>query len=69
MAKSVKLKHPILTGDKMLYFYEGEAPVKGGVVEITTDRPEWIQRAWMLGYRLDPRTNKSLELAEILPST
>lgn len=69
MAKTVKLKHTVHTADKMFYFYEGEAEVKEGVVTIPADRPEWIRRAWVMGYRLDPKTGENLELSDILPST
>lgn len=51
MAGNVRLKHTTHEADKTLYFYEGEADVKKGVVSIPKDRPEWIRRAWVLGYR------------------
>ncbi len=69
MGNTVSLKHTVHTADRVLYFYDGEAEVKKGVVSVSLDRPEWVQRAWILGYQLDPKTDKPLALADILPST
>lgn len=53
MADTVKLQHTHRTGDWKVYFYEGEADVKDGVLSLPIDRPEWIQRAWIQGFRHD----------------
>ena len=52
-----KMKHPILKIDTRLYFYSGEAKVVKGVAHIKSDHPEWVQNAWLRGYRIDPETN------------
>jgi len=36
----------------MMYFYDGELPVEGSVLTIPADKPEWIQRAWIQGFRM-----------------
>lgn len=48
------------------YFYDGEVDIKDGIVEIPADRPEWVQRAYIMGYRFDPATEEVLTLAEAL---
>jgi hypothetical protein len=48
------------------YFYDGEVPIVGGVVEIPLDHPEWVQRAWIMGYNRDPISEETLTLAEAL---
>ena len=48
------------------YFYDGETPIKDGVVEIPVDRPEWVQRAYIMGYRHDPVTEEVITLDEAL---
>lgn len=48
------------------YFYDGEAPISDGVVEIPANRPEWVQRAYIMGYRYDPVTEEDLTLDEAL---
>ena len=67
MSNTVRLRHSIHSGNRMLYFYEGEAQVKEGVVELPLDRPEWIKRAWILGYQYDPESGKTLTLEELVP--
>lgn len=51
------------------YFYDGEVPIKDGIVEIPLDRPEWVQRAYIMGYRHDPVSEEVLTLAEALSGT
>lgn len=65
---TVSLKHTILTGTKTVYFYEGEAVVTNGIVSIPKNRPEWIKRAWILGYKLNPKTGKPVRLEDIVPA-
>jgi len=48
------------------YFYDGEVPIVKGVVEVPQDRPEWVQRAYIMGYRHDPETEEMLTLDEAL---
>lgn len=63
----IRLKHqykdtvPLRT----FYFYDGRTVVRNGVIEIPADKPSWLDRAFMVGYRLDPETGKPLELAAI----
>lgn len=64
---TVSLKHTIWnTGIRTVYFYEGEAVARDGVITLPRSKPEWIQRAWVLGYQLDPKTGKSIDLATAL---
>lgn len=51
---------------EVFYFYDGETPIKDGIVEIPVDRPEWVQRAYIMGYRFDPETEEVLTLAEAI---
>lgn len=51
---------------EVFYFYDGEVPIKDGVVEIPVDHPEWVQRAYIMGYRHDPVTEEVLTLDEAL---
>jgi len=68
MAQTVRLLN--VKGREQLierfYFYDGECAIKDGVVEIPLDRPEWVQRAYILGYRQDPDDEHVLTLAEAL---
>lgn len=67
-AKGVSLKHTIWTdGEKTVYFYDGEVPAKDGVISIPGNRPEWIRRAWVLGYQLDPKTGEQVDLTVLTP--
>lgn len=62
-AKSIRLKHTIWNdGEKIVYFYDGELQAKDGVIVIPADRPEWVRRAWVLGYQLDPKTGRQVDL-------
>jgi hypothetical protein len=64
----VSLKHTIWDdGEKQVYFYDGELTAKDGVVTIPADKPEWIRRAWVLGYQLDPKTKKQTRLENLIP--
>jgi hypothetical protein len=66
-AKSVSLKHTIWhDGERQVYFYEGELTAKDGVVKIPANRPEWVRRAWVLGYRLDPKTGDHVKLEDLI---
>jgi len=49
-----------------MYFYDGRAEVHYGIVTLPAEKPAWIQRVFMKGYRVDPVTGKVLELAEIM---
>lgn len=49
---AVQLRHVTRPGDWMMYFYDGELPVIDATLTIPADRPEWIQRAWIQGFRL-----------------
>jgi len=65
---SVSLKHTILSdGERTVYFYDGESKSKDGVISIPSDKPEWIRRAWVLGYQLDPKTGEQVRLEELVP--
>lgn len=59
-----KLKHiyPNELPDQKFYFYEGEADVHYGIIELPRDPAftHWAQRAWMKGFRLDPETGENV---------
>lgn len=69
MAGTVKLKHTVWNeGEKTFYFYDGELVAHDGVLEIPADKPEWIKRAWIMGYRLDVK-GKPIDSLDNLVST
>jgi len=54
---TVRLLHQLYRNDATFFFYEGEAPVKEGVLEIDTDERNfetWVRRAYLNGYTLNP---------------
>ena len=52
MADTVRLRHTVRRdADSMMYYYDGEVAVKGGIIEIPATRRERIQRAWIMGFR------------------
>jgi hypothetical protein len=69
----LRLKHtlPNELPEQRYYFYDGEAIVHFGVIEIPRDgaHQHWAQRAWMKGYRIDPKTGQELSLEEVLRLT
>jgi len=68
MAKTVKLLSTKGRAQliERFYFYDGETTIKDGVVEIPLDRPEWVQRAYIMGFRHDPKTEEIITLDEAL---
>jgi hypothetical protein len=36
----------------MVFFYDGALEAVDGLLTLPVDRPEWIRRAWVSGYRL-----------------
>jgi hypothetical protein len=53
MAATITLTHTTRReGEQTVYFYEGEATAKDGKITVPTDRPEWVKRVWLLGYRI-----------------
>lgn len=71
MAETVQLLNVRGRGllTEVFYFYDGETVVDHGVITIPADRPEWVQRAHIMGYRLDPETEQPLTLDEALTGT
>jgi len=67
MAVTVVLKHQNESNMPLrrMYFYDGEVEVRFGVVQIPSDRPEWLQRVFMLGYNRDLKTGKPLTWDQI----
>jgi hypothetical protein len=47
-----------------MYFYDGELPVVDGTLTIPADRPEWVQRAWIMGFRLTAEGRVIADLAK-----
>lgn len=62
--RKLLLKHifPNELPNQKFYFYEGEADVHYGVIELPADPrfEHWALRAWMKGYRLDPVTGQEI---------
>ena len=54
MAYMIRMKHPAFDHDWTEYFYDGELTVTKGVVEVPSERPEWAQRLWILGFMQTP---------------
>jgi hypothetical protein len=53
MAATITLQHTTRReGEQTVYFYDGELTAKDGKLTIPTDRPDYVKRAWLLGYRL-----------------
>ena len=67
MAETILLKHQNKSNMPMRiqYFYDGRAVVRFGVIELPVEKSAWIDRAFMMGFRLDPETDRPLELADI----
>jgi len=67
MAETILLKHQNKSNMplRIQYFYDGRATVRFGVIELPVDKAAWIDRAFMMGYRLDPETDRPYELGEI----
>lgn len=57
MAKgaTISLQHMVRRhGNQMVFFYDGALEAVDGLLTLPADRPEWIRRAWVSGYRLLP---------------
>lgn len=67
MAETIFLKHQNRSNMplRVQYFYDGRATVRFGVIELPVSKPAWIERAFIMGYRLDPETDRPFEIAEI----
>lgn len=67
MANTIFLKHlyPSNIPLRTQYFYDGRAVVRYGTIELPVDRPAWLDRAFILGFRCDPDTGRAMELTEI----
>ena len=65
----VKLKHlSWREGELLVPFYDGELTAHDGIIEVPSDRPEWIRGAWVKGFRLDPKTDEFLTFDKIDPA-
>ena len=60
----VRLRHTTRGGDWAMYFYDGELPVVDSVLTIPADRPEWIKRAWIQGFRMTAEGRVIADLAK-----
>ena len=49
----VRLRHVNRTGNFMFYAYDGEMKVEDGIIAIPAEKPEWIRRAWITGFRMN----------------
>lgn len=67
MAANIRMQHTIHTADKVVYFYDGEVEAKEGIVSVPRNRPEWVRRAFVLGYRLNPNTGEEYRLEDLNP--
>lgn len=50
---------------RVQHFYDGRAEVRFGVIEIPVNKPAWIERAFIMGFRLDPETDRPYDLGQI----
>lgn len=67
MSEVIRLKHQYRSNMplRVQYFYDGRAEVKYGVIELPVDKPAWIDRAFMIGFRCDPESGRVLTLLEV----
>lgn len=61
MMAEQRLKHVVYVVDSVLYFYDGELPVKEGVVTIPDGKGDWAGAAWIGGYQIDAETGEQLD--------
>lgn len=56
MPDTIELLNPFLRKNpiSVMHFYDGRAPIKGGVVTIPTSKPHWVQRALIMGFKFNP---------------
>src|SRR6478752_1356040 len=49
---TIQLLNPFLRQARIrvFHFYDGRAPVEGGVITIPANKPQWVQRAYIMGY-------------------
>ena len=71
--KSVTLKHVVRRdGKQAVFFYDGAATAEDGLLTLPADRPEWIKRAWLSGYNMNPQNDARLstwaEVEELINS-
>lgn len=64
-AKAVRLQHIYHEQDLTFHFYDGETEVKKGVIAIPVEFPYWARKAYIMGYRLDPKTGDELTMDQI----
>jgi hypothetical protein len=57
----VQLQHQTFQGDTTLYFYDGEAVVKNGIISLPIENPDWLPRAYARGFQIDPTTGAHLQ--------
>lgn len=60
-----RLKHVVFNIDSVLYFYDGELPVKEGVVTVPDGNDVWAGSAWVQGYQLDADTGEQLSWTDV----
>lgn len=65
MAKAIRLRHIYHSQDLTFHFYDGESEVKKGVISIPVEFPYWARKAYIMGYRLDPKTGDELTMDQI----
>ena len=64
----VKHIYPNALPNQKFYFYEGQCDVHYGVIELPVNagREHWANRAWLMGFRLDPETGRQFTRDEML---
>jgi hypothetical protein len=60
-----RLKHVVFNIDSVLYFYDGELPVKEGVVTVPDGADVWAGAAWVQGYQIDADTGEPLSWTDV----
>jgi hypothetical protein len=61
MMAEQRLKHVVFEIDSVLYFYDGELPVEGGVVTIPDGADVWAGAAWVQGYQIEAETGEHVD--------
>lgn len=62
----VRLKHVVHEIDTVIFFYDGELPVVGGVVTIPDGNDNWAGAAYIHGYQIDPDTGEHLIYGDVV---
>jgi hypothetical protein len=60
------LQHTVYTVDGMFYFYDGELPMKAGVITVPNTRPDVIANAFKRGFQIDPKSGAPYSIEDLV---